>query len=284
MKRKLIFISVLVAVAAFALSAQAGVVTFNHGLPALPGAVPSNNPVDIAIDGVCENIYVPYGSKLGPTQFEAGLHSVIFYESVPGDPCRGTVLSAREWNVEDTTQIDVALSLNAEDQVTVSVWDNTTSLFAVENGAETAVEVRHAAGGPILDVVLEKDNEVVQVGGVPAGLIFGPIETTQGAHILRIRNGKEVLDQDTDSLKPNRVYWAYVTGSVFKKTVNILTIESIPGDEIEGGVPSPPRFSTCCFFGTAIQLGQNQCQSTGGTYIGDVDPATGPCQGIPWWQ
>jgi hypothetical protein len=45
--------------------------------------------------------------------------------------------------------------------------------------------------------------------------------------------------------------------------------------------PAPAMFNTCCFFGTATQLNQNQCMSSGGTFIGDVDPATNPCQGIP---
>ena len=29
---------------------------------------------------------------------------------------------------------------------------------------------------------------------------------------------------------------------------------------------------------------QNQCQSLGGTYIGDVDPSKNPCQGTPFFS
>ncbi|UCD58123.1 MAG: hypothetical protein JSV16_03135 [Candidatus Hydrogenedentota bacterium] len=281
MNKKLIFIMIWLASAAFAVPAEAGLVTVIHALPALPGAVPSSNPVDIAIDGVCEHTYQPYGAKLGPKQIEAGWHSIIFYESIPDDPCRGKVLAAIEGWVSATDEIDVVLHLNSEDQVVISTWDNTTALDAIDSGAEAAVEVRHAAAGPILSAVLKKENDVVEVGGVQAGSILGPIETTEGEHTLQIKKGEENLDQDTGVLKEGRVYWVYVTGSVFKKTVDLLTIESIPDELIEGEDPGPPKFSTCCLYGTAVQLGQNQCQSLGGTFIGDIDPSRNPCQGIP---
>ncbi len=147
--KKLMPIMVCVAFVAFAVPASAGLITVIHALPALPDAVPSSNPVDIAIDGVCEYIYQPYGSKIGPRKIEAGQHSIIFYESIPDDPCQGEVLAARQGNLNATAQIDVVLGLNSQDRVVVRIWDNTNALDAIENGAETAVEIRGAAAGPI---------------------------------------------------------------------------------------------------------------------------------------
>ena len=261
-----------------AVPAQAALLTIIHALPALPGAMPASNPVDVAIDGVCEHIYEPYGAKLGPKQIAAGVHSIIFYESIPDDPCQSTVLAAAEANLPDTAQIDVVLGLNASDQVIVLAWDNRLSL---DDGSETVVEVRHAAGGPTLGAVLRKGDTQVGAFEVLASTSSGPVATTQGEHTLQVRNGLEVLDQSVGDFKADRVYWAYITGSVFKKTVNLLVIESVPGELIEGEEPPAARFSTCCLFGTATQLGQNQCSQAGGTYIGDVDPAGAPCRGVP---
>lgn len=275
--KKLVFFVVVLALIAFTVPAGAGLVTVVHGLPALPEAVPSFNPIDIAIDGQCQYIYRLYGAKLGPIEFEAGQHAITFYESIPGQPCAGTELAATEWNQQADDEIDVVLGLNSEDEVTISLWDNTTALDAINGGVEAAVEVRNAAAGPTLDVVLKKGNDVVQVGGVPPGLILGPIETTQGEHTLLIQKGTKVLEQVTGDVQANRVYWAYVTGSVFKETVKLLTIESIPGEATEGNPPNPPKFSTCCYAGFPAPVSQSQCQSTGGIYIGDVNPTPNPC-------
>ena len=281
MTKKLVIIIMWLLLAAFAVSAQAGMLTVVHGLPALPGAVPSFNPIDIAIDGQCQYIYQLYGKKIGPEEFEAGQHSITFYETIPGQPCTGTQLATTEWNQQADDEIDVVLGLNSEDQVAISFWNNRTALNLVEGGVEAAVEVRHAAAGPTLDVDLKKGNETVTTGGVPAGSFLGPIETTQGEHTLLIQKGSEVLGQLTGELQPNRVYWTYVTGSVFKGTVKLLAIESIPGQPTEGNPPGPPKFSTCCIFGVASQLSQSNCNTSSGTYIGDVNPVPNPCQGIP---
>ncbi len=85
-------------------------------------------------------------------------------------------------------------------------------------------------------------------------------------------------------MQDDRAYWIYITGSVFKKTVNLLSIESIPGELIEGQEPPPAAFSTCCAFGVAIQVSQNQCNTLDGTYLGDVDPSKNPCQGTPFFS
>lgn len=279
MTKKLVFIMMWLALVAVAVPAGAGLVTVIHGLPALPGAIPSSNPVDIALDGACEYIYEPYGAKLGPRQIEEGWHSIIFYESLPNDPCRGTVLSAIETFLEASDEVDITLHLNSEDVVVASVWDNTTALDAIDAGVEVAVEVRNAAAGPTLTAVLKKENEEVDSGGVIPGSTFGPIATTVGEHIVQVKNGDETLDQDSDEFQADRVYWVYITGSVFKKTINLLTIESIPGELIEGeDPPNPPRYSTCCYYGYPVQLGQGQCYSTGGRYIGDVAPNPNPCR------
>ncbi len=148
---------------------------------------------------------------------------------------------------------------------------------ALDNGFETAVEFRNVAAGPILGAVLLKGNETVASAGVQPGLRAGPYATTAGEHTLRVQNGPEVLDQDNDTLQDDRAYWVYITGSVFKKTVNLLSIESIPGELIEGGEPPPAAFSTCCAFGVAIQVSQNQCNTLGGIYLGDIDPSKNPC-------
>ena len=240
MKKIQLFITIFFALVAFTVSAEADLVTIIHGLPALPGALPSNNPVDIAIDGVCEHFYQPYGAKLGPKVFEAGKHTFIFYESIPDDPCRGFVLAAIEVDLDTDDEIDVVLHLNSEDEVIAGIWDNTTALDVVDCGVETAIEVRNAAAGPTLGAVVKKGNDKVN-GDVKNGGTFGPIKTTGGDHILQIRNGSEVLDQDTDDLKKERVYWVYITGSVDKKTVNILNIESVPDEALEGEIPSKHR-------------------------------------------
>jgi hypothetical protein len=277
MNKKVIIITLMLV--SFTIPASAGLVTFIHGLPALPGAIPSSNPVDIALDGKCEYIYEPYGAKLGPRQIEEGWHSIIFYESLSNDPCRGTVLAAIEAFLETSDEVDIALHLNSEDVVVASIWDNTTALDAIENGAEVAVEVRNAAAGPTLTAVLKKENEEVDSGGVIPGSTFGPIDTTVGEHIVQVKNGEETLDQDSDEFKADRVYWVYITGSVFKKTINLLTIESIPGELIEGqDPPNPPKYSTCCYYGYPVPSGQGQCYSTGGLYIGDVAPSPNPCR------
>jgi hypothetical protein len=279
MTKKLVFIMMWLAMVAVAVPADAGLVTFIHGLPALPGAIPSSNPVDIALDRECEYIYEPYGAKLGPRQIEEGWHSIIFYESLPNDPCRGTVLSALEVFLEASDEVDITLHLNSEDVVVASIWDNTTALDAIDNGAEVAVEVRNAAAGPTLTAVLKKENEVVDSGGVIPGSSLGPIETTVGKHTVQVKNGDETLDQDSDEFQADRVYWVYITGSVFKKTINLLTIESIPGELIEGQPPpNPPKYSTCCYYGYPVQSGQGSCYSTGGLYIGDVAPNPNPCR------
>ena len=263
----------------FTTTASAQLVTFVHGLPALPGAIPSSNPVDIALDGKCEYIYEPYGAKLGPRQIGEGWHTTIFYESIPDDPCRGKVLAAIEVFFDESDEFDITLHLNSEDVVVASVWDNTIALDAVENGAEVAVEVRHAAAGPNLTAILKKGIEVVDSGAVIPGQSLGPIETTAGEHTVQVKNGDETLDQDSDEFEADRVYWVYITGSVFKKTTNLLTIESIPGELIEGeDPPNTPKYSTCCFYGYPVSFGQNQCQSGGGTYIGDVAPDPNPCR------
>jgi hypothetical protein len=279
MTKKLVFIMMWLAMVAVAVPAGAGLVTFIHGLPALPGAIPSSNPVDIAFDGKCEYIYEPYGAKLGPRQIEEGWHTTVFYESTPNDPCRGTVLAATEVFFDASDEVDVTLHLNSEDVVVASVWDNTTALDAIENGAEVAVEVRNAAAGPTLTAVLKKENEEVDSGGVIPGSSLGPIETTAGKHTVQVKNGDETLDQDSDEFKADRVYWVYITGSVFKKTINLLTIESIPGELIEGQPPpNPPKYSTCCYYGYPVPSGQGQCYSTGGLYVGDVAPDPNPCR------
>ena len=240
MTKKLVFIIMLLFLAAVAVPAQADLVTIIHGLPALPGALPSNNPVDIAIDGVCEYFYTPYGAKIGPSKFEDGKHSIIFYESIPDQPCRGTILAARDWNQDTDDEIDVVLGLNAEDEVTISFWDNTTALDVVDCEAETAIEVRNAAAGPTLGAVVKKGDDKIN-GDVENGSTFGPIKTTSSEHILQVKKESEILDQDTDSLKKNRVYWVYITGSVDKKTVNILNIESVPDEAIDGELPPKHR-------------------------------------------
>jgi hypothetical protein len=277
MTKKPLFIAISIIFVLFSIPASAARVTLIHGLPALPGAVPSFNPVDIAIDGVCEGIYRLYGAKLGPIEFDPGVHSFTFYDAAPGQPCSGNQLAATQINVTATTQIDVALGLNAEDEVAISIWDNAPSLFAVEGTTNAAVEVRHAAAGPILGAILTREGILVETGGLPAGLILGPIVTTPGIHTLQILKGVELLGETIGDLLPERVYWVYVTGSVFKGTVNILAIESIPGAPTAGNPPGPPKFTTCCFFGTPTQLSQNQCQATGGIFIGDVDPAKAVC-------
>ncbi len=63
MTGKLLSITLWFALTALAVPARAALITVIHGLPALPGAVPSSNPVDVAIDGKCEYIYQPYGAK-----------------------------------------------------------------------------------------------------------------------------------------------------------------------------------------------------------------------------
>jgi hypothetical protein len=278
MIKKLVFIFMWLFLAAFAVSAQAGLLTVIHGLPALPGAVPSFNPIDIAIDGQCQYIYRLYGAKLGPIEFEAGQHSITFYENAPGQPCAGTQLATTQWNQLSNDEIDVVLGLNSEDQVAISFWDNRTALDLVDGGVEAAVEVRHAAAGPTLAVVLKKGNETVSTGGVPAGSFLGPIETTQGEHTLLIQKGSDViLAQNTGLFQAKRVYWAYVTGSVFKETVKLLTIESIPGEATAGNPPGPPKFSTCCIFGVPSQLSSRNCSQASGLYIGDVNPSPNPC-------
>ncbi|MDJ0985380.1 MAG: hypothetical protein QNJ26_07535 [Desulfobacterales bacterium] len=139
MTRKLLSITLWFALIALAVPASAALITVIHGLPALPGAVPSSNPVDVAIDGKCEYIYQPYGAKMGPRHIEAGQHTIIFYESIPDEPCQGTVLAARQGFLSDSAQIDVTLGLNAQDQVSIMTFDNTAALDAIENGFETAV-------------------------------------------------------------------------------------------------------------------------------------------------
>ena len=282
MIKKCLSFSMWLAIVAIAVPASAGLITVIHGLPALPGAVPSSNPVDISIDGTCEYTYRPYGSKIGPRELEPGLRTIIFYEALPDDPCNGTVLAARQGNIAESDQIDIVLGLNAEDQVDITTFDNTTALDALENGFQTAVEFRNVAAGPVLSAILLKGLESVAAGGVEPGLRFGPIETTAGEHTQRIENGPEVLEQDSDTLLAERAYWVYITGSVFKKTINLLSIESVPGELIEGQEPPPAAFSTCCAFGIAAQVSETQCRSWNGTYLGDVDPSKNPCQGIPW--
>ena len=240
MSKKQIFITMCCVLIAFTVPAQAGLVTIIHGLPALPGALPSNNPVDIAIDGVCEHFYTPYGAKLGPSEFEDGKHYIIFYESIPDEPCRGTILALTEWNQDTDDEIDIVLGLNSDDEVVISFWDNTTALDVVDGGVETAIEVRHVAGGSTLGAVVKKGKSQVD-GDVANGDTFGPIKTTKSDHILQIRDELEILDQDTDTLKKDRVYWVYITGSVAKKTVNILNLESVPDEAIDGELPCKHR-------------------------------------------
>jgi hypothetical protein len=240
MSKKQILITIFFALVAFTVPAQAGLVTVIHGLPALPGALPSNNPVDIAIDGVCKYFYAPYGAKIGPSEFEDGKHYIIFYEAIPDEPCRGTILAARDWIQKTDDEIDVVLGLSSEDEVAISFWDNTTALDEVDGGVEAAIEVRHVAGGSTLGAVVKKGKR--QVDGVVAnGDTFGPVKTTKSDHILQIRDELEILDQDTDTLKKDRVYWVYITGSVAKKTVNILNIESVPDEAIGGECPPEHR-------------------------------------------
>ena len=223
-----------VVIVAFTMPAQADLMTIVHGLPALPGALPSNNPVDIAVDYVCEYFYQPYGTKLGPKRYEAGKHTFIFYEAIPDKPCQGFVLAAKEIELGADDEIDVVLHLNAEDEVVIGTWDNTTALDAIDKGATAAIEVRNAASSPTLTAVLKKSDDEIE-GDVDNGSSFGPVKTTTGEHILQVRNESEILDQDTGEVQLERAYWVYLTGSVDKKTVNILTLESVPDEAIDGG-------------------------------------------------
>ena len=277
MAKKRMVLLVLLVMVAFASPVGAKYVTFIHGLPALPGAVPSFNPVDINVDGQCQYIYKLYGSKLGPIDIEAGDHAVTFYENVPGQRCTGTVLGTYEWTHQADDEIDVVLGLNAEDEVAISVWDNKPSLALVDGGAEAVVEVRNAAAGPTLDALVRKGSSVVANGSAAPGAKYGPIETTQGGHSVVILRGAKVFGENEGSFQQNRVYWNYITGSVFKDTVKILSIESIPDQPSEGNPPSPPAFSTCCYAGFPAAVSQSTCLSTGGLYVGNVNPSPNPC-------
>jgi hypothetical protein len=99
-KKQIIFL-ICFAILAFTAPAQAGFMTLVHGLPALPGILPTNNPVDIALDGECKFFYVSYGQNLLLEFEEEGRRSVIFYESIPDTPCRGTVLGALDFDLDE---------------------------------------------------------------------------------------------------------------------------------------------------------------------------------------
>ncbi len=281
MIKKRLFIPVFLGILALTAPASAELVTIIHGLPALPGVIPSYNPIDIAIDGECTHIYKLFGSKTGPIEMAAGTHSIVFYESALASPCRGTVLGALEGVIPEGGELDVVLGLDAEDQVAVKIFNNKTSLAALENGMETGVEVRSVAAGPTLGAIVKKDLEQVHAGEVAAGAFLGPLGSTPGDHTVQVNKGEEVLDLVTGNFERGRVYWIYICGSVFKKTVDLLSIQSIPDEPVEDEPPTEPaKFSTCCFYGAAAQLGEAQCQKSGGRYIGDVDPLSNPCQGV----
>jgi len=117
----------------------------------------------------------------------------------------------------------------------------------------------------------------------PSGAVLVNAGSNQTFQFIS-NSGYRVLDVTVDGSSVGSKTSHTFTNVSSNHTISV-TFELTPQGTSMPGVPllllDKQIFRTCCYSGAAAQVNQSTCESTGGTFIGNVDPATNPCQSIP---